>query len=216
MPNATAPEGSAETSTGGEDQAIRARMRELTRRLLRDGQIDTEGVRDVMQAVTRGGASETASTAEQVRAELPREARRLDAALAASAAATHRALQLIAERGNDVTDNDIKGALVDLTKLQKDCLATSTYLAAAARGNLRRELDQLVVQAQNVGAESSAQLAATINEFTSGLSTLYRETAAPGLETARGFSVRMALLTSGIIAGVADALSEQRGPTKPK
>lgn len=216
MPNATAPAGPAETPTGGEDQAIRARMRELMSRLLRDGHIDTEGVRDVVQAVTRGMTSERAPTADQARAELPGTVRRLDAALATSAEATHRALELIANRGNDVTDNDIKGALASIAKLQEDCLAASNCLADAARGNLRRELDQLAVHAQNIGAESSVRLAAMMNEFASGLGALYRDTAVPGLETARGLSVRMALLTSGIIAGVADALSEQSGPNKPK
>lgn len=216
MPNATAPAGPAETPPGSEDQAIRTRMRELMRRLLRDGQIDTEGVRDVVQAVTRGTTLERAPIADQVRAEFPGTVRRLEAALATSADATHRALELIANRGNDVTDNDIKGALASLAKLQEDCLAASNSLAAAARGNLRRELDELAVHAQNVGAETSVRLAAMMNEFASGLGTLYRETAVPGFETARGLSVRMALLTSGIMAGVADALSEQTGPKKPK
>jgi hypothetical protein len=213
MSNASAPAG--RPSTVGEDQAIRERMRELMSRLLREGRIDTEGMRDVMRAVT-GTTSDTATAAGQARADLLGAVRSLDAELVTSAAAAHRALEHIADRGNDVTDNDIKDGLASLAKLQEDCLAASSSLAAAATGNLRRELDQLAAHAQNVGAETSARLAAMMNEVARGLGNLYRETAAPGLESARGLSVRMALLTSGIIAGVADALSEQAGPNKPK
>ena len=55
-----------------------------------------------------------------------------------------------------------------------------------------------------------------MNEFASRIAGTYRETTVPSLEAARAFSARMALLTSGIIAGVADALSDQSGSRKAK
>jgi hypothetical protein len=143
--------------------------------------------------------------------------RRLDAALVVSAEAAHRALETVAIRGKDVTDNDIKGALASLMKLQEDCLAAVTRVSERASGeNLRRELDQLAVHAQNVGVEASARAGALMNEFASRIAGTYRETASPSLEAARAFSARMALLTSGVIAGVADALGDQSGSKNPK
>jgi hypothetical protein len=143
--------------------------------------------------------------------------RRLDAALVVSAEAAHRALETVAIRGKDVTDNDIKGALASLIKLREDCLATADLVAQRANGeNLRRELDQLAVHAQNVGVEVSARASTLMNEFAGRISGTYRETTIPSLEAARAFSARMALLTSGIIAGVADALSDQSGSKKAK
>jgi hypothetical protein len=82
--------------------------------------------------------------------------------------------------------------------------------------SLRRELNQLAVHAQNVSVEASARAGALMNEFTSRIAGSYRETAAPSLEAARAFSARMAHLTSGIIAGVADALGDQSGSKKAK
>ena len=46
-----------------------------------------------------------------------------------------------------------------------------------------------------------------MGEFAERLGTASKENATAGLETARTYGVRMALLTSGILAGVGDALS---------
>jgi hypothetical protein len=202
-------------STAEQDQAIRERVRSLMSQLLQQGRMDPEGVKEVMRAVTGGAASGTTSKDETPGMEFAEAVRRLEAALVVSSEAAHRALQTVAMRGEDATDNDIKGALASLLKLQEDCLAAVNRISARASGeNLRRELDQLAVHAQNVGVEASARAGALMNEFTSRIAGTYRETAAPSLEAARAFSARMAFLTSGVIAGVADALSDQRGSKK--
>jgi len=139
-----------------EDQVIRERVRVLMSQILRQGQVDPESVKEVMRAVTGGAPSARTPTADASGVEFAAAVRRLDAALVISAEAAHRALEAVAIRGNDVTDNDIKGALVNLMKLREDCLATANQLSQRASGeNLRRELDQLAVHAQKVGVEVS-------------------------------------------------------------
>ncbi len=217
MPSEAASTGPPETSAAQQDQAIRERVRGLISRLLQEGQIDPEGVKEVMRAVTGGALPGTPPTDNTPGMEFADAVRRLDAALVVSAEAAHRALETVAIRGKDVTDNDIKGALASLMKLQEDCLAAVTRVSERASGeNLRRELDQLAVHAQNVGVEASARAGALMNEFASRIAGTYRETASPSLEAARAFSARMALLTSGVIAGVADALGDQSGSKNPK
>jgi hypothetical protein len=211
MPNAAAEGPSTEP-----EHAIRDRMRQLVSRLLREGHIDTEGVREITRAITAATLPEGTIETRRSEAEIATTIRQLDAALAVSAEHAHRALDLVANRGGKATENDVKSALASLGRLQENCAAASRYLAEAAQGDLRRELDQLAVHAQNVGTETIARVAGTMNEFASGLSSIYRETAAPGLETARVLSIRMALLTSGIMAGIADALGEQPRRDKPE
>jgi hypothetical protein len=209
--------GPSETSVAEEDQAIRERVRALTSQVLRQGKIDPEGVKEIMRAVTGSAPSATAPSSDASGMEFSVAVRRLDAALGVSAQAAHRALETIAIRGTDVTDNDIKGAHASLMKLQEDCLAAANLVSKRASGeNLRRELDQLAVHAQKVGVEASARAGALMNEFATRITSTYRETAVPSLEAARAFSTRMALLTSGIIAGVADALGDQSGSKKAK
>ena len=57
-----------------------------------------------------------------------------------------------------------------------------------------------------------AGIATSMSEFANRVS----ENAASGLEVARGTSVRMALLTSGVLQGVADALRDQGPANKSK
>jgi hypothetical protein len=217
MSNEAGSTGLRETLAAQQDQAIRERVRTLMGQLLQQGQIDPEAVKEVMRAVTGGAPSGTTPKDEAPGMEFADAVRRLDAALVVSAEAAHRALETIATRGKDVTDNDIKGALASLMKLQENCLAAANRVSEQASGeNLRHELDQLAVHVQNVGVEASARAGALMNEYASRIAGTYRETAAPSLEAARAFSARMALLTSGIIAGVADALNDQSGSKKGK
>src|SRR5262245_42260471 len=205
-----------ETSAAKEDQAIRERVRALANQVLRQGQIDPEGVKEVMRSVT-GGVPSAMPTTNASATEFADSVRRLDAALGVSAQASHLALEALVIRGTDVTDNDIKGALASLMKLQEDCLAAVNLVSKRVGGEkLRRELAQLAVHAQNVGVEASARAGTLMNEFATRIAGTYRESAVPSLETARALSARMALLTSGIIAGVADALSDQSGSKKAK
>jgi hypothetical protein len=79
-------------------------------------------------------------------------------------------------------------------------------------GNLRREMTELAGHAQEVGAEASARVAGVMGAFASRMS----ESATSGLETMRGTSIRMALLGSGVLAGVADALRDLSEARKEK
>jgi hypothetical protein len=204
-----------EISAAEEDQAIRERVRALTNQVLRQGQIDPEGVKEVMRTVAGGAPSVMAPTADASAIEFAGAVRQLDAALEVSAEAAHRALEAIVNRGTDVTDNDIKAALASLLKLQEDSLAAVNLVSKRVSGeNLRRELAQLAAQAQNVSVEASARAGTLMNEFATRIAGTYRETAVPSLESVRALSARMALLTSGIIAGVADALGDQSGKKK--
>ena len=217
MSSETASTGLPETSAAEEDQAVRERVRALMSQVLQHGKIDPEAVKEVMRAITGAAPSGAISTPDASGMEFADAVRRLDAALVASGDAAHRALETVAIWGKEVTDNDLKGALASLMKLQEDCLAAMNRLAErTSGGSLRRELGELAVQAQNVGVEASARAAATMNEFAGRMASTYRETALPSLDAARALSSRMALLTSGIFAGIADALNDQSGSKKAK
>ena len=207
---------SATTSAGDdappvtEDQAIRQRVKGLTSQVLQQGRVDPEAVRDVVRAVigrTPGNAAVSGAADRELFADAVRDC---DEALVKSASATHAALQLLASRGKDFTDNDLKEALICLRKLEDDYTAAANRVAEAMSGNLRREMTELAAHAQNVGVEASVRIATMMGEFASGMG------AAPGLATMRGASVRMASLASGVLAGVADALRDQTEAKKGK
>ena len=184
-----------------EDQ-IRQRVKGLTSQVLRQGPVDPEAVRDVVRAVIGQTSGKAAVSGAEAREPFADAVRGLDEALVKSASATHGALQQLASRGKDFTDNDLKEALLSLRKLEEDYMAAANRVAEAMSGNLRHEMMELAAHAQNVGVEASARVATVMGEFASGMG------ATSGLATMRGAGVRMALLASGVLAGVADALRD--------
>lgn len=185
-----------------EDQAIRQRVKELTSQVLQQGRVDPDALRDVVRAVMGQAPVEAAVSGAETRELFADAIRKLDEALVQSASAAHGALQQLASRGKDFTANDLKEALVSLRKLEEDYVAAANAVATAMTGNLRHEMLELAGHAQNVGVEASARIATMMGEFARGM-------AQPGLASVRGAGVRMALLASGLLAGVADALSDQ-------
>jgi hypothetical protein len=208
--------GGAGSSTQGEEQAIRERVRELTAQMLAGGKLDTEGVKEVVRAMGGGAAFQPAVDSPEAREAFADAVRGLDQALQQSAQATHEALQALAARGKDFTDNDLKQAFASLQKLQEDYVATANRIADATTGNIRRELVDLALHAQRVGADASVRVAQVMSEFANRMSGSYREKAMTGMEAARDYGARMTMLTSGLLAGFADALRQQSESKKPK
>ena len=186
-----------------QDQEIRERVKELTGQVLQRGRLDPEAVRDIVRAMIGGSPGNVAVSGTEARELFADTIRKLDEALVKSANATHDALQQLASRGKDFTDNDLKDALVSLGRLEQDYAAVASRIAEAMTSNLRHEMAELAVHAQNVGVEASAGVANAISRFAEGVG------ATPGMRTMRDASVRMALIASGVLAGVADALRDR-------
>jgi len=192
-----------------EDQAIRQRVKGLTSQALQ-GRIDAEAVRDVFRAVIGRMPGNPAVSSAEARELFADAVRGFDEALVESASAAHGALQQLASRGKDFTDNDLKEALVSLRKLEESYAAAADRVAEAMSGNLRREMIELAVHAQNVGTAASARVATIMGDYASGVGAF------PGFATLRGASARFALLAGGVLAGIGDALNEETEAKKGK
>jgi hypothetical protein len=195
-----------------EDQAIRQQVRALTGQVLQQGRIDPEAIREVVRSVTGQKTSQTPAGKTEAREMFAGTVRDLDQALLDAANAAHDALQQLSSRGQDFTTNDLKEALVCLRRLEEAYVAAAQHIAEAMSGNLRREMTELAGHAQEVGTEARARIAGLMSEFASRMG----EGATSGLETMRGTSIRMALLASGVLAGVADALRDLSEAKKAK
>jgi hypothetical protein len=202
MSEPTSPPGHAPRH---EAEEIRERVRELTNQLLQQGRINSRIVQDVVRAVAGAVAPDAGLRDPETRQAFADSLKGVDATLANSASAVHLALEHLAARGKDFSDNDIKDALLRLRSLQADCAAAVTRVAEAAGWGLRGDLADFTARAQSAGVDATASVASSMSAFANRVS----ENAVSGLEAARGASVRVALLTSGVLQGVADALREQ-------
>jgi hypothetical protein len=210
MTESTAPAG-----TQADEQAIRERVRELTTQMLTGGRLDTEGVKEVVRTMSGGVASKPALDSASAREAFAEAIRGLDEALHASSLATHSALQTLVSRGKDFSDNDLKHAFAALQEQQKAYVAVADRIADVTTGNLRRELADLTLHAQRVGADASVRFAQLMSEFANRIGS-YRSGAAPGLDSVRQYSANMTMFTSGLLAGFADALHQQSETKKAK
>jgi phosphoribosyl-ATP pyrophosphohydrolase len=215
MNDPATPEGTPASPVQAQEQTIREQVRDLTARMLSGGQLDTDGVKAIVRTMS-GGALQTPMGSDQAREAFAEAIRGLDRALQSSAQATHEALQALVARGKDFSDNDLKNAFAALQKLQEDYVATANHIADATTGNIRRELADLALHAQRVGADASVRIAQLMSEFASRMSGSYRGRAISGLEAARDYGANMTMLTSGMLAGFADALRQQSEAKKPK
>jgi hypothetical protein len=218
MADPTAPAGDAAGSAPGaaqaEEQAIRERVRELTAQMLAGGRLDTEGVKEVVRTMSGGVAKPPLESAE-AREAFADAVRGLAESLQTSSLATQAALRALVVRGKEFSDNDLKNAFAALQSLQQDYVAVANKIADATTGNLRRELVDLTLHAQRVGADASVRFAQVMSEFANRIGS-YRTTAVPGFDSVRQYGANMTMLTSGLLAGFADALRQQSEARKAK
>lgn len=215
MTDPTPPGGNADSYAQADEQAIRERVRQLTAQLLAGEQLDTEGVKEVVRAMS-GGAIKPPLDTPQAREAFVEALRGFDQALQASSQAAHEALSALASRGSEFSDNDLKNAFAALQKLQGDFVAAANHVADASTGNIRRELVDLALHAQRVGADASVRIAQMLGEFANRMNESYRARTVPGFGTVREYGANMSLLTSGLLAGFADALRQQAESKKAK
>jgi hypothetical protein len=206
MSDPTASPGNA-AEAQAEEQALRERVRELTAQMLSGGRLDTEGVKEVVRTMS-GGVSKPPLDGAEAREAFAEGIRALDEALHASSQATHEALQALAARGKDFSENDLKNAFAALQQQQQDYVAVANRIVDATTGNLRRELVELSLHAQRVGADAGVRIAQAMSEFANRIGSV-RSGTAPGLESMRQYGANMSMLTSGLLAGFADALRQQ-------
>src|SRR5690349_14735945 len=198
------------TATEGkpDEQAIRERVRKLTAQVLSGGSLDTEGVKEVVRTLSGGGAAKAPFENAQARDAFVESIRLMDAALQSSSQAAHTALQALVARGKEIGDNDLKKAFAALQTLQQDYVAVTNKIADATTGNLNRELTDLALHAQRVGADMNVRFAQMLSEFANRI-TAFRPDAMPGFDSMRQYGANMTLLTSALLGGFADALRQQ-------
>lgn len=198
-----------------EGNDLRERMHDLTLRALRHHRLDRHGVRAVMNAVTSGIAIGAADRGSDLRTALADALRGVDEALTRSAEASRQALSQLAATGRDLTDNEIRRGLADLKQLEEDFLSAASRAAEAADLRVRPELQHVVRQARETGTATGKAVAHAFADLTRQWSKASIELAIASVEAAGEVGHRFAQLASGMLSGIADALSKPPGE-RPK
>lgn len=211
LPDARIREAASDTVRQGTD--IRARVQELTLLALQGKRFDRHGMREVVRAVTEGAALGAGRSRTDMRQAMSEALHGLDEALRTSAEAGHAALKQLASTGRNFSDSELKQALGNLRKLEDDFLATVGQVADAANERVRPELREALSSARRTGTATGKQVALAMGDFAQKFSAASFDAALAGLETAGDFGQRFAMVASGILGGMAEAL---RAPPEKK
>ena len=197
-------QGASQAVSDGAD--IRARVHDLTLSALQRRRFDGQGICDVVRAVTEG----VAMGAEQGRIDLRRALSDafsgLDQAIMESAEAGHAALRQLAASGQNFSDNEFKQALANLRKMEDDFLATVSLVAGGASEKVGPELSRILGSARTSGTQTGKQVALAMGEFAQRFSAASLDVTIAGMQAAGEYGARFAMLASGILSGLADAL----------
>lgn len=185
---------------------IRDRVHDLTLEALRNRRFDSKGIREVVRAVSEGIALGAESSRAEVRQSLADAFHGLDEALRKSAEAGQTALRQIVATGRGFTETDLKAALTSMKRIEDDFLSTVTQVADAAGNKVQPELRAVLSEARRSGTETGRQVASTLTEFAQRVSVASLDVTLAGIELAGEFGARFALLTAGVLGGIADAI----------
>jgi hypothetical protein len=195
---------------------IRARIHDVTLLALRSRRFDRHGMREVVQAVTSGMALGAEDSRADLRKALAEAFRGMDEAITRSADASRVALRQLVVTGRELSDNDVKQGLAQMKQLEDDFLSTAARIAEAASDKVRPELRQLLDTARKNGTDTGRVAASAMTELTQRFSTTSLDLALASVEVATEVGSRFALLASGILSGIADALTEPRKEPPPR
>ena len=195
---------------------IRARIHDVTLLALRSRRFDRHSMRDVVRAVTSGMALGAEQSQTDLRKALAEAFRGMDEAVTRSADASRAALRQLVVTGRELSENDVKQALATMKRLEDDFLSTAASAAEAAGEKVRPELRSLLHTARQNGTETGRLAASTLTELTQRFSVASLDLALASVEVATEVGSRFALVASGILGGIADALLEPRKDQQPR
>jgi len=202
--DAVLEEAAAEAVRQGKD--IREKVQELTLGALEGRPFDRHNIREVVRAVTEGAVKGTGHNRAQMRAAMSEMLQGLDQALRVSATAGGVALKELTATGRAFSDNDLKAALASFRKIEDDFLGTVKQVADAANAQVRPELREALREARQAGTATGREVAVTMGDFAQKFTAASFDAALVGLEAAGEFGQRFALVASGVLGGLAQAL----------
>ncbi len=198
-PSETIRQAAADSMRRGED--IRRRVHDVTLEALKNRRFDRAGIREVVRAVAEGVTRGADAGGSGVRERLGEAFRGMDEALTRSVEAGRQALRQMAATGRGFSEHELKQGVAGLKKIEHDFVETVNEVASSANERLRPELKEALRQTLHAGTETGRQSARLMAEF-----------ALTGIELAGEFSARFAQVASGVLAGMADALSQKKDP----
>jgi len=208
-PDVVLEEAAADAVRQGTD--IRQKVQAMTLDALQNRRFDRQSIRDVVRSVTEGAVQGAGENGARIRGSMSEVLQGLDQAVRVSAEAGRVALNGLVATGRTFSEQDVKIALSELRKIEGDFLATVKQVADSANANVRPELREALRSARETGTATGKEVALAMGDFAKKFTAASFDAALVGLETAGEFGQRFALVASGVLGGLAEALRPPAG-----
>jgi hypothetical protein len=194
---------------------IRERVRELTLQALQSRHLDVHGMREVLKAMTEGISVGAERRGHDLRAAVADAFNGMDQAMSKAAQASSLALKELTARSREFSQTELQQGLDRMRQMEGDFLDAVRQVSHAAKGGVKHEWQELLGHAQRAGTDTGRVISETARDFSARMTSTVSDGAIAGMEAARQFGERFAALTSGILAGMAEAIRPQRTDKKP-
>ena len=208
MSNEQFREAASASMAGGEH--IRDRMRELTLQALQSRKLDLPAMGEVLKSLTEGISLGAEQRGQDVRRALSEAFAGMDQAMSKAAQASSLALKELASRGREFSDAELKQGLERMRQMESGFLDSVRQVSQSASGTVKNEWKDLMAHAQRAGTDTGQVVSQTARDLSARMGASMSEGAIASVEAARQFGERFAALTSGILAGMSEALKEKK------
>ena len=205
-----------EAAVADDAAGISERVRQITLKVLSQGQLDNAALKEVMSAVVKGAQKGIKRPDEASTAALREAVQGLDQALASAAEAAQLAVREAVGRSSEFSKQSIKKAMDELGSVESMFIDTLGDAARESTGHVRDTLHGLAEHARNSGTAVGARVTSALSQLTHAIANATQQQMHAGADTLRQQAALMAGIAAGMLKGIADRLQPPNGKTPPK
>ena len=197
------------TAQGGE--TLRKAVTEATLKALQGRELTLANIKQVLGTVTKAASTGAASNplaATDVEGLLNKAVSGMDDALEKAVEANRLALQQMVDQGVSVRETQLKKALSDIEKMEDSLFDALRKASSSAEGPMQQAWAGVLTATQGKGTGTGAQAAATVAQFVDSAQQNLRDSRALGLKATQAMMDGYAMLASGVLIGMSDALKK--------
>ncbi|MDH5546530.1 MAG: hypothetical protein OEZ43_13125 [Gammaproteobacteria bacterium] len=190
------------------DVDIQQTVRDITLKALTERQLDKEGIKAVIGAVTTGVTQGVEANKDKMNTSFKQALSGMDEAVAKSAQAAKLAATEAMGKVSDFADHEFKETLSQLENLE-DLFIDTVNAAAQQAGKLANEsFRDLTSHLKNSGSDAGRQAKEAAEQLRQQLTTAGKEGMEAAMKAGKQAGNQIAQIASGILAGMADALKK--------
>jgi hypothetical protein len=193
-------------------ETLRKAVGEATLKALQGRELTLANIRKVLEKVTEAasaGLAKNALPGADAQAVLSKAIAGMDGAVLQAVQAHRKALEQFVERGIGLQDEQMKGALANIEKMESMFFKAISGAAKSADDAMRGPWEKALAAMKLQGTATGAQAATTLEQLTAQAETALREGRSASLRSAQALLKGYAALVSGVLIGMTDALQPQ-------